>query len=472
MLNETNNQLYKRCILFTHGADMDGVGPAMIHTNIMNKYMIATHHNVPIVHVIGTSLLSSDAPSIMDMDWDTLIVSCPSDSTKVSKIIYTVLDQIEENIQCLYHKFLLSVTDICVNDAVNDRIVYEFADSFQMYFSPRYHDTNFTYFNIDHHKSNPNFGTVKYEKETKFMDFYTVVCNNWSLSKVINEIIKVHGTPVYEMAKSLRSIIFILDIESKYYFDPVDVEFSATYYFLGVYFLYLIYTYGPSIMDENLKRDLCSLEGLRSMYEKAIIISEADTWSFKSANSGVKAYNMIKKCFDEDFDPLFYTNIFKEIKNFEHVTKLLASDDTDQGTLDLISSIYKNKVAFTNNMDLHNTKVLTIAELFAGTDVEIPKELQNRYVGFTCPSDGSDASLLGNAICDIMTVSDENVSFAFLFYPTSKIISLRSVGENNCLDLIHSIFPSGGGHIHAAGATISTEIATVLMNKYWELNEK
>lgn len=441
-------------IQFTHSADMDGVGCALItkclfngETRVINGFdrVLVEPYIIP----VGNSNIEK---YITEFDFEKL-KKFMDDNLIVDYSIAGI-------------RIICIITDIYIPDDDNFKA---FKDATISLVSSKFNKlVKWCKWEFDHHASNPNFGLSTMEKDLDGFPLEVSVCRNYDMTS--NDIfgsefeLFVMAPDDHEDPIGIRNRYVNMFYLHPGMWKENSPERSATYiYFRFLHKLGLLF-----LLDSDVFFNLC-----RVVYH----ISNYDTFEF----SKEVALTPIIEPRPDALTVLFksyHANFFKVLSILydallictwlskqEPIEKWLPLNVRERNKLDFL---YEERED-TYVGDLKSMKKIPYKVIKNNLKLDYDEiEMDDLVAVF--PKNILDASYTGNRVLQ----ENPDVKMCIMMYTDSRTISMRSYNRDpkapNCKNL--AILFNGGGHKYAAGFTMDAMKFTILLNTWWDYIDK
>lgn len=231
-----------------------------------------------------------------------------------------------------------------------------------------------------------------------------------------------------------------------------NAYFSSKEYskFMGKFSLYCddkeeIPTCGTMILCEEL---IPAIEANESIYQYAEVVRLYDTWDW--AKKPDDKYSIIAKRQNMIFNFLTPESYIREM------LRILRNYD-GASLINAVWSLYFEEI-YTNILD----KTQKYIDEKVKSMIKLNSVINGRNYTFGYISAEDHQSMIGNAACNM------NKDIDFCVIQSGKTFSLRSVKDDIDVSVIASLY-GGGGHYHAAGFMISSDIYNIAIKQLWNL---
>lgn len=437
-------------INFTHIADTDGIGCAILTSSVFIGDVNGHEAHFARPFIIGLSANTEQMESVIE---EKITHKNITDYTEYACSSHYTSDTIEgENLE-----YIIIVTDLHVPTLFIEYVKKVIIDC--------YPDAHISFWEFDHHESNPEFGkfVYNYNEDEFYLPERVTICDNYfkTVGKCqVPELDIIFDD--YAGAKNIRPEIDLMISEYQLDGGLSSAERSATY----VYFRFLL--------DIGLF-DFHGLNFMTNLIKLVYHVSMYDTFEFSKRERDLSiehdymdALTVLWKSYKGDFFT-YFNMIYDSLDdiplegNYRHLPTL------PQTELTKLSFLYDQRRSEYKGV-LKGIRVFPYERIKYALNLECNEELKDSDNVAVILQDVSDASFVGNSVVKEYT----KIKLVLMLFANTRTVSFRSsnlsddapdCGKISRLDL------NGGGHKHAAGAILSQDKFINILTLFWNTNK-
>ena len=455
-------------INFTHVADIDGVGCAVLSKMAFNGLFVNDcegYFNSPYIVPLGNNTENVANSFNMDRfkDWVHEYFEHMKHRIEDKSFIgkYEVEIPDENNYEDI--TFVIIVSDIHIStDEISklcERLLEEYPDC----------DIKTWYF--DHHESNPYWKETS-EESTEIVDYcyntgqlddFVRICTssvNHGFSIASKNFTKRHIQHVGYKGLHYDEALYRYNILTEYgFFEHPEARRSAT-------FIYFLYLYEVGFFTYLTRNQFMSL--VKFVYH----VSNYDTFEFDRLGGFIPvksnapdALTVLYKLYNGDFFKflnLMYTFIHSSSLNKEPLNDTYPDIPIPYQFVDKLDLLY-TETQFSFNSDLNAVRIVPYSIVRRVLNLK-SKELKDSDLVAIYPKDITDASFTGNTL-----LKTYNIKMVMMMYTSSCILSFRSNNHDldapNVSEIAKEL--NGGGHKNASGCTLPYDKFIELLKLAW-----